>query len=456
MDQNLKVSRYAKTILFDDTSIGLYSGLTGALIESAFTLDELKYLIASKLEKLSDANLDTLLQTQILVPATLNELSYISQRFNTMKYSNAVLSTTIIPTYTCNLGCSYCYQDKKSGSMSDEISDLTFRHICNSLNYPRPLQDLVVTWYGGEPMLEFNRILQLGARIQEHCARHEINYDSHIVTNGVYLTPERVTELSTIGVTTVQVTIDGSKDDHDIRRPLKNPKIVGSSFDAALAGIESALGNLSVAIRVNLDPTNISGTLQLLEDIERRGWFKETHTRRSIKMSFAYTSNFSGLSCRDLIHEPLTIVNFAKAELRLYKKLLRMGIDQLPYPTPRDYLCGAVDDNAIIIDCFGDLYKCWLDVGRNERSHGTVGEPINFLHHSFQKWASYEPTNNKDCRNCDYLPLCMSKCPAEAMETENQADNVCDRWKYTLEETLKLHYEKKISAELMSKSTRAS
>ncbi|WP_231503507.1 radical SAM protein [Paenibacillus sp. 1-18] len=189
----------------------------------------------------------------------------MENRFNETRYQNQTLNLTILPTFSCNFRCPYCFENltSKSGksSFSQKIQNeiLTFiEESIKKLNIKR----IVVNWTGGEPLLEFKKITILMERINLIADENKINVAHFMVSNGYLLTVERAKILSELGVKRIQITIDGSKASHDQRRILANQE---GTFDKIMRNIEDSCDFIHITLRTNVDLNNIQSMDEYME-----------------------------------------------------------------------------------------------------------------------------------------------------------------------------------------------
>ncbi len=108
----------------------------------------------------------------------------------------------------CNLSCEFCYNPWR-GDMSIAPRNRTTEEIVQSLDEVPPGTLGVVALSGGEPLLRPDL-----AEIVSHVAR--LGARSVLTTNGVLLSSMRLTELTSAGLTAVQIAIHGATPDtHD-------------------------------------------------------------------------------------------------------------------------------------------------------------------------------------------------------------------------------------------------
>lgn len=434
-ETELVFSRYVHSVQTGEGEYALFSGLSGALVKTDRPLQHLQKQLGRSQLSAIDKELKTQLQKGLfLIPDTLNELDYLEQRYQWARHITATLGATIIPTFRCNARCVYCIQDAKrcetmSGELQKTLIESLKRH---AQGYPHVIA-LQIAWYGGEPLLALDNILDIGRQLKSFGESEQLEYNSFIITNGTMLDEETVGQLVETGVTGCQITLDGPKHIHDKRRPLLEPP--KSSFEKSIDGIISALGKLTVNIRVNLDPSNVGCVEELWDELEAHNLLSHIQSGE-IGISMANVSNFAGLGCRQPCSNVYSLERFSTVELDALRKLFERGIDSYWYPRPELVHCGAITIDSLVVDPLGNLYKCYLDAGHAERSFGKVGEPINFTSEQLLRWITYNPFKIKACRECRYVPICCGGCPALSMVTRDRKAEVCKQWRFTLGEYL--------------------
>ncbi len=137
-----------------------------------------------------------------------------------------VKNLTFCVTHRCNMRCKYCaYGGKYDYNRVHNINsmdlstykkaiDLFFRIVNSPSRSER--DDLVIGFYGGEPLLEFNNILKACDYVDEVNLKSPIqrNVLFLMTTNGLLLTRERSRNLLEKGFR-IDISIDGPKDQND-------------------------------------------------------------------------------------------------------------------------------------------------------------------------------------------------------------------------------------------------
>lgn len=342
---------------------------------------------------------DELQRGGMLLADDRNERAELLLQSRAARFANTSLSLTIAPTMGCNFCCPYCYERGQAHmSMEDSTIDQLGEFVESC--YP-DIAHLNIGWYGGEPLLALDKIRKIADRltlaVNEAC-----DLSSSIVTNGYLLTPSVARELVKCGVSSAQVTIDGSKSDHDARRILHDGT---PTYDRILHNIEQCADILDISIRTNVDKSNIATASELLDYLERHDLKNRVH------FYLAPVDDINGVCLN--ANRCFTIEEFSREETRFYQEAIRRGFKVQPFGGANFAICCAVTMNSFVVDPLGDLYKCWDDIGMAERKVGTIYEPPS-LNANMIRWMSYEP-NDAECADCFAFPMCMGGCPNHAL-----------------------------------------
>lgn len=185
-------------------------------------------------------------------------------------------SLTVLTATACNLGCAYCFQntgqDETGGSRPPRIASsmLTRRTAARILDFASArmaesgLEKLHIHLFGGEPLLNPAGCLNL----LELAADHGL-HSARMTSNTTLLTPELAERLSALGLSSVQVSFDGDRAEHDRSRVRRSG---GGTFDQILTNMARAgeVSSLRWTIRVNVSRLNRDGIPGLLRHIAER------------------------------------------------------------------------------------------------------------------------------------------------------------------------------------------
>jgi len=130
------------------------------------------------------------------------------------KAMDDALLLTIMPTEGCNFRCPYCYEDHKPISMSRDLLNQIQKYITERAP---SFQYINIAWFGGEPTLCKDTILETNEMLQSLQAKCSFTFSSSMTTNGYLLGVEDFKAYYRTGINGYQITLDGW--DHDKTRP---------------------------------------------------------------------------------------------------------------------------------------------------------------------------------------------------------------------------------------------
>ena len=114
-------------------------------------------------------------------------------------------------TLRCNLHCRHCGSDCKTSAQQSDMPLNDFLHVLDSVERKYRPEDVFIAVSGGEPLMRDDL---------EQCGRAFSNrgYSWGMVSNGLYLTPERYEKLRESGLTSVTISLDGLEQNHNWMR----------------------------------------------------------------------------------------------------------------------------------------------------------------------------------------------------------------------------------------------
>lgn len=352
-----------------------------------------------------------------------------------------------MPTYDCNLRCSYCFQDEMRTDpgkrhllrmMSRDMVDRLFsavRHLEAQLPAPPPDRPRVrrVGFFGGEPLTR--RTLP----IVEHIHRvftTEGEATFWAVTNGTELEqyghllgPGRIGEL--------QITLDGPPGEHDRRRIYPDGS---GSWDRIARNISLALSlGAQVSIRINLDRNNVEMLPALTEELVAQGWTDRpgftvytapiwaSNDQTDPETTFGSWELDRAIDRLREEHESLKGIGAPDDHL---KSQIRRVFDESHDPMPdfKASFCGA-HSGMYIFDAFGDVYACWEHTGDPKVRIGHVEEDgaVTLNVDLERMWRSRTVVSNPVCQKCRYALYCGGGCAVRALQTSGEFfHNYCD------------------------------
>lgn len=329
---------------------------------------------------------------------------------------------TICPTLSCNFNCPYCFEhDHPVGNMSREVEQKIVNFVKN-----HSAKSLSVTWFGGEPMLNFKTIRTL----TNEFLKLPVIYHANMITNGYLLTANAARQLESLKITHVQITIDGPKEFHDSRRCLKNG---GATFDVITNNLKhaaSVCNNVTFSVRVNLDRSNCEYFASLQTQI--LGWGLS-----NVHVSPAFVTDYSAEQNNKDVMTPVQRKDFL---IRL-STISGVKYDKF-YPSNDRCECAVRNMNTFVVGPKGELYKCWNDVGNENRVYGTIDNKTVNEDVMFEYLLEGDPLEDEKCLNCLLFPRCGGGCPYNRLWNKhfNTEHSYCPLHKDYLDELLWTHY----------------
>ncbi len=411
----------------DENSVLIYNSRTNALaVMDAEHTHMFNAFVHDNSEITDEAFLKSLVEGGFVVEDDVSELSIIKYQLLSSRFNTKVLALTIAATSDCNFRCIYCYEKNsmKSGSkMTDETKENLMKFIEEQLD---TTEQLSINWYGGEPLLVMDIIEDMSGRLIKLCEEKGVAYTAGIVTNGYLLSTEIARRLAVCKVTNMQITIDGPEEIHNKRRPLAGGQ---GTFKKILENVKDSKGFIDhISIRINTDKENVNETNKLIKDIKEMGVDSE-----NVSFYLGLVESHNGCY---LDEKCLTAEAFSKKHLDFMKE---NGIQLMnAYPALVANFCGADLKNSFVVDSAGLLYKCWNDVGVAERAVGSVAlqdaeDTRRYNDSLYYDYMLYDATEDVECRDCKFLPICMGGCPFRRRGNGNR----CVDKKYIMEEYLR-------------------
>lgn len=351
-----------------------------------------------------------------VVDEDFDELAVLKYNLNTGRYNSHSLGLTIAPTSDCNFRCIYCYE--KDSIKPVTMSEQTQEELIDFVKWYAPyINGLDITWYGGEPLMAIGIIEKLTAKFLEICQERNIEYTAFMITNGYLLTEKNLQKLQELKVTGIQVTLDGDALDHDQRRCLKGGL---PTFDKIIQNLCAGKDKLpkQVAIRINADRHNIDRVDNVIRILKEKGL--EDKVDPYLAMVENSNNSYNDNSC-------LHCNEFCQYN---FDFLMRNKMDVTKHiPVQAANTCCADCVASYVVGADGKLYKCWDDIGIEECSVGTLKEGEKVSKHLLS-YMLYDATEDPECRECKFLPVCMGGCPHKRLQTP---DYRCTSMKYGLE-----------------------
>jgi uncharacterized protein len=305
-------------------------------------------------------------------------------------FSSRLLQLIIFPTEQCNFRCGYCYEDFKIGRMTPNV----VAGIKNLVSRRTDLQQLNISWFGGEPTVALDIVYELSEFFSKISAARFCNYTSHMTTNGYKLNRETLAHLIALGVTDYQITLDGPPGDHDKKRVLANGRGTYQRIMSNLEQMRSSSLDFTVTIRLHFSPDNIATIGDFV-----------THLDVNFLCDNRFSINLHPIERLGGPNNALIGILDREEETRVLKRLhslITHRKEQHHYYGCGNYICYAARPNSFAIRANGRLAKCTVALNRPANDIGYLCEDGTLVldQDRHNKWLSGWGTQDADFLAC--------------------------------------------------------
>lgn len=279
---------------------------------------------------------------------------------------------TVLTSTDCNLGCGYCFQntaqDPTGGTRPPRIthSRLTSETIGSVLDFTaRRMAEagqsrLSLLLFGGEPLLNPRGCAELLTRAADLGL-----VAASMTSNGTLLGPALARQLADAGLTSVQITFDGDRSEHDAIRVRRSG---GGTFDTIVANMARCMDvtDLHWSLRVNVSHLNYLGMAELVDrlaaalDTSRCSLYFELVG----DVGLGYANNL------------MRTGEFAALMTQWQIRALEHGftVRRPQADTPCTFCSAENGRDGAVVNADGTLYSCWETAGKPGWEVGTVGD----------------------------------------------------------------------------------
>lgn len=333
-----------------------------------------------------------------IVPLDKDEYGAYVEEARKIEEDGKTYHLLINPTLNCNFRCWYCYESHIPSEMSTDIMGRVCKLIDNIYEEDR---DLTISFFGGEPMLYYDRVmLPIIRYAYEGAIRTGCRFSANMTSNGYLLNKDRVEGLVHLGFTGGQITLDGDRETHNSVRFHKPGE---DTFTHIVENIHLMVKNgMTVTLRVNCTHDN-------LESVTR------------IPKAFAYFTAEEKKRIRTDLH----IVWQEGDRQGLFRKMDSAveAFNAEEIPTAKMEFrgfCYGDKRNSCVVNYNGYLYKCTAVDFHNTPRDGylSVDGQLVWENDSLERRMASKFTNML-CRTCRILPLCHGGCSKQSLLSSN-------------------------------------
>jgi uncharacterized protein len=232
------------SLLFHTFSIPRHRYVFDANSNCVFSVDEEQYKALTEIEHGIETpeNLEILKEFQqkgFCLDANIESIRHPDTDILAMHLERRIQQVTLQVTQRCNLRCSYCAYSGRYENRTHLPKSMTFetakRAVDMCLSRSEDVENPIIGFYGGEPLLEFNLIKECVNYVRQKAPSRKISYA--MTTNGTLLTPDIYGYLAENNFD-ILISLDGPKVIHDQSRKFPDGK---GSYDIIMENVKNIL-----------------------------------------------------------------------------------------------------------------------------------------------------------------------------------------------------------------------
>jgi uncharacterized protein len=380
------------------------------------------------------ATIEELAEHGFVVDDRAQERRDLEAFFREVREGTDTLKITVLTTLQCNFACDYCIQgdhgdyNRTAARMSLETAARVADWTETRLARVGPSR-LVLTFFGGEPLLNLPVMYYLSARLHASCEARGVQLLINIITNGLLLTREVVERLNPYGLNGVKITLDGDRDTHNRMRPLRGGQ---GTFDRIIKNVGEVAHLTRIAVGGNFDADTVDSYPALLDFLSAQE-FAEKLTRVTFKPIIREKTQ-AGAKGRIALTpvaadgKPLNGACMTSAGTGVSRvcdscnfvdgkmAFLREETKKHGFPTADGVHMGPCEihkDNAHTIGPDGSLFACPGFAGETRQSIGHIdGRQEEYRTQALRNFERLQAWT--ECNDCAFIPVCAGGCTVAA------------------------------------------
>lgn len=371
--------------------------------------------------------LATLFHKGVLVPDSKNETQQVHEQILNRRIHHD-LRLVLVPTYSCNLRCSYCYAKQATAAASDHLpqwQDDVIDFIKKRLALKKE-KHLTLALFGGEPLLQAalcRAVLQNAKQVMDGFGG---SIYRTLTTNGSIYNQAVDQLLEQIDY--CQVTLDGVGPCHDRHRRFCNGK---GSYGRIIKFIKKAIEKqCNTTIRFHLhdyEPDYLQHCAHVLrKDLDAGakvsiyfaklagGCYSDT-----FKCSFRDTQARNGTKPHEIARDRFLAAGWPAEQIYLHNK----GNTTVSCAAR----CGYIGTESFLIDSGNNIFFCPVALNNPRLRIGKLSRK-NYRFFPLRDQLLKHFEIDGECRHCALLPLCEQGCPTKALVNNQRPDSVvCEK-----------------------------
>lgn len=418
---------------FSKDTVLLYSTFTTSMVELSETLYE-DIFLNSEYENYSD-EVQALFEMGFLIADDTDELKILENlRIKTVEANEDSPTYYIVcPTTGCNARCYYCFE---KGAVQKRMDRNTTEAVAKYIYENHDPENLVIQWFGGEPLLEPDTISFIVGYLKDR----NVKFTSKIITNG-YLLGDKVIDLAVNqwNVRIIQITIDDLHEEYNRIKDYICADV--NPFERVMGNIKRCLdARINIRIRINFNPLEYQKAVRTVDYLKARfgddpNFFVYLAPIDSSDIP-SITNEFDESEVHPLIallDAERDFCSFGNYDNRAEHGSEYDAILRKYYLTPIPTSCYGGCESSLTIDSSGDIFNCHRLLGHKEYASGNVFEGRK--KNDIAKFYADPLIRDEQCNNCNLLPICQGGCKYRAFKYGK--DHACTSVKGAVKELIK-------------------
>lgn len=440
-----KLSKYVYVDERDDEVFLYNANKIDMCCMSKCRYEQLMYqLEANQLEVEQKSNA-YLLEKSYVVKSEIDENRIADYTYIQTCHSNRQMMLTILPTEGCNFRCEYCYEEHKNNVMSESIQESVIKFVRNNIRF---YGGLMVSWFGGEPLLYPEVIEKLTCEFKKICKLNKKPYSSVMTTNGYLLDFNMFQRMKKCNVMNYQITLDGLASIHDKQRFLAGGMPTFSTIINNLKDIkEKEKSKLySFTIRTNLTVKSLKTYPEFAKFLEDT-FLDDQRFAQRVRLAWngsneeSYNENVISNWDVGLLGNGIDInkeVNRLISDIENEGLLRQAFLEQIGTMFP----CYAAKSNSFVFGPDGRVFKCTVHF--DDDKNGIIGNLSKAGHIDYDeeisvKWVTQASDNHSKCHDCVVYPICQGVgCPYK-MSVYGLKEEKCEATRKYIINTYKIY-----------------
>ncbi len=411
--ETLKLSRYVFIAVNTHNEYVIYSTLNGFLAKcvNEADIDRLKQIQTGSPVTLDDTDfIKTLYDNQVLIDTNFDEEQMVNDLYRDRIENRDSLELMLIMTKSCNFRCIYCSQEHETDKIMSNKDLINIRNfIERKIKYDK-IRQVSISYFGGEPLLELNKIILLAKELQVLCQKSNILLGQGMSTNAYLLTPENFEKLMECGVKDFQISIDGAKCNHDKTRVLANGHGTWDTIISNLHYMKASPHDFKVTLRTNYN----KDTLESISEFYT--YVKQNFDDDRFEIYFESIKKYDNCSV-----ETVSYIEELLYDVEIVGKLHKLGLkcaNMCDGTLPCSMVCQTTKPSFYTIDYDMTVRKCsqyLLDEKNVVGKLSTSGEIVATSEQKYNEnaWNKNYSDTTDECKLCKLKPLCYGKrCPS--------------------------------------------